>query len=37
MGNMASDFQAQEELSWEPLSWYIENQYEDFFQDTLLK
>ncbi|MCJ1383499.1 hypothetical protein MMC17_006613 [Xylographa soralifera] len=33
---MASNFQALEELPWDPLSWCIEDQYEDFFQDALM-
>ncbi|RDL37276.1 Uncharacterized protein BP5553_04709 [Venustampulla echinocandica] len=34
--HMASNFQALEELPWDPLSWRIEDQYEDFFQDALM-
>jgi hypothetical protein len=34
--HMASNFQALEELPWDPLSWCIEDQYEDFFQDALM-
>ena len=34
--HMASNFQALEELPLDPLSWSIEDQYEDFFQDALI-
>jgi hypothetical protein len=34
--HMASNFQGLEELPWDPLSWCIEDQYEDFFQDALM-
>jgi hypothetical protein len=34
--HMASSFQALGELPWDPLSWRIEDQHEDFFQDALM-
>ncbi|KAH8688968.1 putative C6 finger domain protein [Talaromyces proteolyticus] len=34
--HMPSNFQGLEEIPWDPLSWCIEDQYEDFFQDTLM-
>lgn len=34
--DMASNLQALEEEPWDPLSWCIEDQYEDFFQDALM-
>lgn len=34
--NMVSHFQTLEEMPWDPLSWCIEDQCEDFFQDDLM-
>ncbi len=34
--HMTSNSQTLKELPWDPLSWCIENQYEDFFHDALM-
>jgi hypothetical protein len=33
---MASTFQAQEQFQWDPLSWSVEDHFEDFFQYPLM-
>jgi hypothetical protein len=34
--NFAFQNQSQEQWPWDPLSWSIENNYDDYFQDTLM-